>query len=447
MQSFTSIALTTLLVALTVGCGDDDVPLVIDAGSLDAGTDAGTPPVDAGEPDAGPPSPIEMARDDARMQVAEATEAFGMIPAASRESAELLAVDLTFVRLDAVIGEKSTSLIDLVGVIGEKRLIRPASLPINAIPAIVVARQLARVVRDIDDQLANAAWAASTEPLRMALRTRLTEARDSLAALRDLVWDRYREIVDSVPITTYPEDTEYEDAMVVMVPPGGIDMHAIVEGRQVTAAEANISVDCGRAVFVTVFDEERGGTQIVGREMVMLGGITVPLPAETPSSIRIAVEDSVSDGNWTQCTFQVFGHRHWRGDAIELDDGENTTLDTLTNDWRMHNAMLQGALEAIIASGGAGEREAATAVRAFIAEMSGDTGTWRGPIGALHEDDYEIHDLLFTRVIDVVGAHLETSPALTSSGVFDTVRSDLAALRMTEDTARQTLAPTHMSGL
>ncbi|WP_157069661.1 hypothetical protein [Sandaracinus amylolyticus] len=447
MQSFTSITLITLVVALAVGCGDDDGPILPDAGSFDAGADAGTPPVDAGEADAGPPSPIEMARDDARVQVAEAGEAFGMLPAATRESAELLAVDLTFVRLDAVIGEKTTSLIDLVGVIGEKRLIRPASLPVNAIPAIVVARQLARVVRDIDFQLENAAWAASTEPLRMALRMRLVEARESLATLRDLVWDRYREIVDSVPITEYPEDTGYDDAMVVMVPPGGVDMHAIVEGRDAAMPEANISVDCGRAVFVTVYDEERAGAEIVAPEMVMLGGISVPLPAETPSSIRIAVEDTVSDGTWTQCTFQVFGHRHWRGEAIELDASENTTLDTLTTDWQTHSAMLQGALEAIIASGGAGEREAATAVRAFIAEMNGETSTWRGPIRALHEDDYEIHDLVFTRVIDVVGQHLETSPALTSSGVFETVRTELAGLRMTEDAARETLAPTHMGAL
>lgn len=454
VRRHTSLSPRAALVAASAlislaACGGDGPSSDPDAGGApDAfvpGEDARVPddtgvPGDAGDPDAAvPPSPLEMSLAEVRGEVAEVTLARDAITAGMRGDAAHLRNDLLLTRLDAIIGEKG--LVASAAIIGEKGIMT-TSLPVSAVPAIVIVRHLERAIGEIDEL--DVAWGGTTDPMLGALHAALLDLRAALFTMHALLRPRFREIIDTIAVPTEHENTEYADQRLVHFVPGYADYHVVVEGRDAADPSATITWSCVGIdlVTITVDDDESGERRLELSDVAPGGSHAVTLPADEQRSLRVRLDNLGDPFGYTECDVSFFGPRHLRGDTIPISSGEQSALASAAGTWSATLSRMSGVM-AMVRSEGLGDEPAlATVIEEYVRERDGASGAWRATITpAVYEsDDLEMLSAELT-VLDAVGAALEGSRAIAASSRFSAFVPELAALRTADADAAAMLAP------
>lgn len=380
--------------ALLCACGggpDDPEP--------DAGTDASVAP-DAGpddggtDPDGGPTA--ILARDEARAGVSTMEAALSAVPVDMQDSSAFLQLDLIAVRLDAIIGEKISSLIEAAGIIGEKGNTTLALSEVS-VTLLVIAQQLDATVRELDAMIAASTWGASSVTALEDLETACIELRDKVAVLRDVMWDRFRAEVALGGLVPRDEPA-YLDSRVVDTIGGTNAFDVVVEGRSAADPTATISASCGDfPAELRVLDAEGG--ELVPRT-VGAGGeptvVSVPLEHDVLRVLR--VELSISDTTtWNRCTVVVTGRRQVRGAAEPIDSLEQTAIAREDGSWSTNGGGIQTMLPA-----GTLDAGRIAVVEQFARDAGAAVSRLRGLSAAsstIEAEDYEIDRLVLERII------------------------------------------------
>lgn len=410
-----------------------------DAGPEDGGpADAG--PADAGpEGDAGAPGPRTMARDEARAGVADVELARDAIPAATRTGAEFLDLDLLTVRLDAVIGEKIGSPIDIAGVIGEKSM-PTLSLTVPAVATLVIAQELDVAIEDLESLLGGTSWATSGDAMVRALGDAAVALHERLNVLRGLMWARLRELVDGAAGTSFRDVPGYADERTVDVL-GSTTLHFVVEGNSASDPVATIDVDCGDfPATIRVVDEETGAEVLASTPGVPGMPTTARLPIGSDDPRALRAEISVPDAlGWDPCAVSVLGHRHFRGASETIDGGEQGAFAIANMDWIVHTSSIQGTLDA----GSTLDAGRVATLERFLRETSAAASRVRRleTTGAIDADDYEIHEMVIRRVILGLSSRLRADPTIMGE---TSIVEGLMGLESTCGTMLDESAPGHM---
>ncbi len=404
---------------LLLACGGPTDP-AIDGGAddssiPDAGPDDGGIELDAGsDPDGGMAGPtVSGARDEARARVDTMEMARVAVPVDMRVGSAFLHLDLISTRLDAIIGEKSTSLIEVAGIIGEKSMTR--SLTVVAVPALVIALQLDATVRDLDAMIAVSTWSASGEPTLVALEIECVAMRGEVAALRDVMWARFRELADGAVVMPRDEPG-YVDTRIVETITGTTAIDVVVEGRSATDPTATVSADCSDfPANVRVLDAEGG--ELVP-ETVGPGGEPNVIPIELGHDDLhvLRIEVSVTDLEfWNTCTVSVSGRRRLRGARETIDALEQRAITTEATSWATNGDGLRTALDRARTAGSidVGRIEA---VEHFAREATAAVSRQRNlqVATSIDVEDWEIDQLVLERIILPLADTLIADPEIAA---------------------------------
>lgn len=385
--------------ALLCACGGEtdepdpdagnDASVAPDAGPDDGGTDDG-----GTDPDGGP-TPL-LARDEARAGVASMEAALSAVPVDMQDGSAFLQLDLIAVRLDAIIGEKISSLIEAAGIIGEKGNTTLALSDIS-VTLLVIAQQLDATVRELDAMIAASTWGASSVTALEDLETACIELRDKIAVLRDVMWDRFRAQVALGGLVPRDEPA-YVDSRVVDTIGGTNVIDVVVEGRSAADPTATISASCGDfPAELRVVDAEGG--ELVPRTVGAGGGsptvVSVPVGHDVLRVLRI--ELSISDPAWNRCTLVLTGRRQVRGAAEPIDALEQTAIAREDGSWSTNGS----GIETMLPTGTLDAGRIAT-VEQFARDADAAVSRLRGlsaTSSTIEAEDYEIDRLVLEQII------------------------------------------------
>lgn len=414
----------------------------IDA-SGDSGTDAGPAdasiPLDAEVPDAdvdgGTPDPLAAALDDARGAATDAEAAQAALDPSVTSGLELVQLGLAQTRVDAIIGEKGTSLISSVdGIIGEKG----ATLALRTSAAAIAV--LLRQLKQAADEIAAVQDVLPATPALAALRTALDAEIATLIALHTELLLRFDELVALDASLPGVEEPSYVDARSLHTMPEQSYVHAILEASA-TDTDGSVSVVCPGGTTapleVTVSDERGGGAPLVMGTGA--GPHSFVLTADVPTLLR--VDFTLMGVPHTQCDVEVRGRRHFRAAPIVLDSADADDLGTRRIDWDSRMSTLTGTIAMMRSEGAAEDIALATIVEDYLREASSESGRWRGGLTAIGPEDLDALVLTLEHVVIPLSEALEAYLATSPSRFATSVQSLLAALRAHNEAAHAMLAP------
>lgn len=430
------VFLCSTVALCVVGCGEEGV--APDAGP---GPDAFVPPIDAGTDDAGtdageldasvPPSPLAMSRDETRADLAVLDATLADIPMAMRAlGGEFLETDITRARLDAIVGEKG--LIGIAGIVGEKGS-GTLSLPMPVAPLLVILRHVGAARASIDR--VTSSWAAETDPAIVAVRDALTALASDLETLESELLARFRDLVTPTAGLGRTDD-EHTDNRFFHLTPDGATYQVLLEA-EAARPSGNVVFDCGPSLTdltVSVHDAE-SGAELLAESGPTVGTALLPIalrPGE-PTLLRVRVGPAAGSTmtSWSDCTITVIGHRYWRNPETSVDDA---TLSDATGSWDTHMRAIETELAGIESGGSADDREVARVMALVAAELSIETGMWRNGSSVIDGDDLQLLHHSLGEVLPAVISALLSSPQLAGSS-WAGVRLALSTMRDTNDAA------------
>jgi hypothetical protein len=436
----------TLSSFATTGCGstppatpdagvDAFVPGPVDGGGTDGGGTDAPAGSDAGPDASTPPSALEMEVDAARADLVAIETAVADVPADEQVTAPFLALDILDARLDAVIGEKG--LVASAGVIGEKGT--TLALTTNAIPTIVIVRQLGEAIQELDVVLE--LWSSSSDPEEIAIHAAASAARARIVSLQTMFSARFREIVDLAASLPGIADPEYTDSRRFELTDQPVVVHTLIEGN--TDSSASISVTCGTRtapIDVHIIDEETGTDVLAPMSMFGTFSATFAARADDANALHVIIADPSATAPWDTCGVQIDGARHWRGAPIDLVPSmavfaaEDSTFTSTT-------ATMSSTISGVRSGAPADTIDKLDLIEQLVGELSSETGWWRAAPTSLHEEDIEVCELTVQAVLIPVAMAIETSSAAMSDRRLDALLTDLGELRASAATGTAALRP------
>jgi hypothetical protein len=396
--------------ALTVACGsppaDPDSGIEVpDAGPIDA-------PV---EPDAGPPSPLQLANEDAEMRIDTITSMRDAVPPAMRLTAPWMELDVLVGRLDAIIGEDS--LVAGAGIIGEDSL--TASLTPQASIILVVLRHLA--IAEPALMGLHEVWSSSPVPAEQGIATELLSLHTTVLEMQMRLAGRFRVLADP-DLASGTLETAYRDDRVVELTPAGTVMTTVLDGNG--TAQPFINVDCsGRPFNLIILDPENPGVDPLPLQLAMTGmfGGNFTIRDADVNVYQIVMTTGDTSPAWSTCQVSVQGQRRTRGPLVSVTPTDSIALDR--EETSFQSSAGPGALQMdIMQVRGAGtpdEIQMADLIETLATETAVHAGVWRqftSASGAIWADDLEAvraNELALRAALTA----LRASPALPSARV------------------------------
>lgn len=404
--------------ALLCACGDPPTVPPADAGADASATDDGGPGDGGVEPDGGSEPTRGEVLAQSRDDLAAVDTAVLAIPAGMRETGAFLQLQLVEVRLDAIIGEKGSGAIDLAAIIGEKGTtlsLRPIS-----IQALVVAQQLDAAIRELDAMIESSVWGASGDPDLATLETACITLRDGLLSLRDRLWLRFGELVDTTVLTPRDEPS-YVDSRAIELVAGATAIDVVVEGRSAAEPTATIETSCASfPTDVRVIDSETGEELVPTTSSV--GGVPNVVEVDLGhDDVRVLrVEVSTTDGSgWTPCTVTISGRRRFRGARETIDTIEASAIASADADWSAAAGGIASQIAMASPTGPLVEDRVAS-LESFARDATAAVSRLRthGRAGTVDEEDYEIHQLTLQEVILPMSDALLADPGISSDAML-----------------------------
>lgn len=417
-------------------------------GRIDAGGDAGrdsAPPEDArsdaqfdGTPDAAPdaaatpPTPLEMSRDQARADIDALASAATAVDSTLLEAAAELELDVALVRLDAVIGEKIGSPIDIAGVIGEKSMggTRALRAPWGVIR--VIERNLVQAAAELGAVLGAL---PTTDPRLEALRTALSDAIGSIMQLHTLLVARFAEIAMLDALLPGRESPGHIDRHSVHFVPDAATIRSQIDGTA-TDADGLLSLpSCPGAFAVVVFDEDDTSAPLL--EATGQGPHAFTVRTDRPTRLRIEVTGGAFAAS---CPISIQGRRHFRGAPILLSGTEPADLRARASTWDDTVIRLAGRIQTLAAGGGSDGALQPLLYR-YLRDAVDETGRWRAIVDRIEPEDLDELKIAIEVVIRL-SMGLEASPEVASLTGGSMVIADFAELRvLQQQTLTDLLSP------